>query len=126
MHTTVPEPGALFDKAQRDLSVGTAWLVVLAAIARAAEPIHGYEIARILTDSSPAGVAIKHGTLYPVLRTMEAEGLVTSALIPSNEGPARKCFSLTAAGRVTLDEWIEAWQRTRTWVDGVVDQRPRS
>lgn len=126
MHSTLPEPGALFDKAQRDLSVGTAWLVVLAAIARASEPIHGYEIARILTDSSPEGVAIKHGTLYPILRTMEAEGLVTSALIPSNEGPARKCFSLTAAGRVTLDEWTQAWSRTRLWVDSVLFQRQKA
>lgn len=113
----------LFDKAQRDLGVGTAWLVVLAAIARASVPIHGYEIARTLSDSAPPGVAIKHGTLYPILRTMEAEGLITSTLVPSSEGPARKCFTLTPLGRVTLGAWAEAWGRTRAWVDGIVGGR---
>ena len=119
MDITAPEPGVLFDKAQRDLGVGTAWLVVLAVIAQAVQPIHGYEIARLLTDSAPSGVAMKHGTLYPILRTMEAEGLIVSQLVASNEGPARKCFTLTAVGRVTLDTWVEAWRRTRTWVDQI-------
>lgn len=125
MDSTVTDPNALFDRAQRDLGVGTAWLVVLAVIAKATGKsggaVHGYEIARQLTDSAPPGVAMKHGTLYPILRTMEAEGLVTSQLVASNEGPARKCFTLTPAGRATLDVWAEAWGRTRVWVDGIVE-----
>ncbi len=107
-------------KAQRDLAVGVAWLAVLASIGRAKAPIHGYELARSLSDTAPPGVTIKHGTLYPILRTMEAEGLVTSALVASNEGPARKCFTMTALGRQTLQEWVRAWERTRGWIDGVV------
>jgi PadR family transcriptional regulator PadR len=118
--TTASDIGSLTDKAQRDLGVGTAWLVVLAAIARAGTPIHGYELARSLSDSAPPGVTIKHGTLYPILRTMESEGLVTSVLVASNEGPARKCFSMTIAGWHTLQAWVESWRRTRNWVDGVV------
>ena len=110
----------LHDKLERDLSVGTAWLVVLAAIARSAEPIHGYEITRRLTEESPEGLEFRQGTLYPMLRTMESEGLIEGTLVPSNAGPARKCFRLTADGRRTLDAWIAVWSRTNRWVNRVI------
>ena len=113
-------PSDLSGKLQRDLSVGTAWLVVLAAIARADEPIHGYEIARQLADEAPEGLSFKQGTLYPMLRSMEADGLVRSTLVPSTEGPARKCFTLTAEGRRVLAAWTETWRSTNRWVNRVL------
>jgi PadR family transcriptional regulator PadR len=110
----------LVDKIESDLSGGTAWLVVLAAIARSDEPIHGYEIARQLSEEAPEGLTFKQGTLYPMLRTMEAEGLIASTLVPSNEGPARKCFRMSADGRRTLSAWIGFWKNTDRWVNRVI------
>ncbi len=128
-------PGdTIADKAQRDLGVGTAWLVVLATIARAQSPVHGYEIARSLSSLSAnsatphggvvGGVGVKHGTLYPILRTMEAEGLVTSTLVPSTQGPARRCFTITPAGRSTLESWAASWRATRGHVDELLGGLP--
>ncbi len=111
----------LGDKVQRDLSVGTAWLVVLATIEARAEAVHGYELARALAAAAPEGVVFKHGTLYPILRTMEQEGLVSSELVPSTEGPARKCFRLTEGGRRTLGTWKSSWRRTERWVNQVLN-----
>lgn len=108
------------DKLQRDLSVGTAWLVVLATIAAAKDPIHGYEIARQLANEAPEGLSFKQGTLYPMLRALESDGLVRSTLVPSTEGPARKCFTLTAEGRRVLKSWSETWRATSAWIDRVV------
>ena len=68
MRHTTAMPSDLPNKIERDLSVGTAWLVVLATIAGADEPIHGYEIARRLADEAPEGLSFKQGTLYPMLR----------------------------------------------------------
>jgi PadR family transcriptional regulator PadR len=113
-------PAPLDDKLERDLSVGTAWLVVLATIARAEEAIHGYEIARQLAAEAPEGLSFKQGTLYPMLRTMESEGLLRSELVPSSEGPARKCFTLTADGRRVLVAWHDTWRRTNKWVNRVL------
>ena len=107
-------------KILKDLSNGTAWLVVLATVAGSDEAIHGYEIGRRLADEAPEGLSFKQGTLYPMLRTMEAEGLVRSTLVPSNEGPARKCFTITAEGRRVLAAWVEAWKRTGRWVNKVI------
>jgi PadR family transcriptional regulator, regulatory protein PadR len=110
----------LHDKLERDLSVGTAWLVVLAAIARSDEPVHGYEITRQLTEESPEGLVFRQGTLYPMLRTMEAEGLIAGTLVPSTSGPARKCFRLTDDGKRTLEAWVAFWNRTNRWVNRVI------
>jgi len=115
-------PSDLPNKIERDLSVGTAWLVVLATIAGAAEPIHGYEIARRLADEAPEGLSFKQGTLYPMLRTMEVDGLIRSTLVPSNEGPARKCFTLTADGKRVLAAWVATWRRTNRWVNTVLGE----
>ena len=113
-------PPRLADKLERDLSVGTAWPVVLAVIAGAEEPIHGYEIGRRLADEAPEGLSFKQGTLYPMLRAMEADGLVRSTLVPSTEGPARKCFVLTPEGRRVLTAWADTWRRTSRWVNRIV------
>lgn len=110
----------LHDRLERDLSGGTAWLVVLAAIARSDEAVHGYEITRQLAEEAPEGLIFKQGTLYPMLRTMEAEGLISSTLVPSTEGPARKCFRLTDDGHRTLAAWIAFWDNTNRWVNGVL------
>ena len=113
-------PPRLADKLERDLSVGTAWLVVLAVIAGAEDPIHGYEIGRRLADEAPEGLSFKQGTLYPMLRAMESDGLVRSTLVPSTEGPARKCFVLTPEGRRVLAAWADTWRRTSRWVNRIV------
>jgi PadR family transcriptional regulator PadR len=110
----------LEDRILKDLSNGTAWLVVLSLVAGSEEPIHGYEIGRRLADEAPEGLSFKQGTLYPMLRTMEAEGLVRSTLVPSSEGPARKCFTITGEGRRVLSSWVDAWKRTGRWVNRIV------
>jgi PadR family transcriptional regulator PadR len=115
-------PTDLPNKIERDLSVGTAWLVVLATIAGADEPIHGYEIGKRLADEAPDGLSFKQGTLYPMLRSMEADGLVRSTLVPSSEGPARKCFTLTAEGKRVLASWITTWRNTNRWVNKVLGE----
>lgn len=110
----------LEDKILKDLSNGTAWLVVLAIVASSDDPIHGYEIGRRLADEAPEGLSFKQGTLYPMLRTMESEGLVRSTLVPSTEGPARKCFTITAEGRRVLVVWVDAWKRTGRWMNRII------
>jgi PadR family transcriptional regulator, regulatory protein PadR len=113
-------PSDLQDKILKDLSNGTAWLVVLAIVAGSDEPAHGYEIGRRLADEAPEGLSFKQGTLYPMLRMMEAEGLVRSTLVPSTEGPARKCFTITAEGRRVLVVWVDAWKRTGRWMNRII------
>jgi PadR family transcriptional regulator, regulatory protein PadR len=107
-------------KLQKELSSGTVSLALLALLARAEGPLYGYQIAKEL-DSFGEGLPVKQGTLYPVLRSLETAGLLTSEVEPSVSGPPRRYYSATADGREALELWRGAWVRTREFVDAVLE-----
>ncbi|MEY3952181.1 MAG: hypothetical protein RL320_983 [Pseudomonadota bacterium] len=108
------------ERFHKSISTGTAGLVVLATVAASIEPLHGYEIGRRLADQAPEGLSFKQGTLYPMLRNMEEDGLLSSTLQPSPEGPARKCFSITPKGQEVLEAWTQSWAQSSRWVNRIL------
>jgi PadR family transcriptional regulator PadR len=107
-------------KLQKELSSGIVSLALLALLERAETPLYGYQIAKEL-DSFGGGLPVKQGTLYPVLRSLEAGGLLTSEVEPSVTGPPRRYYSVTEAGGQALGLWRGAWIRTREFVDAVLE-----
>jgi PadR family transcriptional regulator PadR len=108
-------------KFQKELNAGTVSLVLLAILDRSAEPLYGYQIAKSIEGGWQDSVPIKQGTLYPVLRSMEENGLLTSSVEPSVAGPPRKYYTITDAGRGVLGEWKSHWTRTRDFVDATLE-----
>ena len=96
-------------------------LVLLAILDRSPEPLYGYQIAKRIEGGWQEGVPVKQGTLYPVLRSMEENGLLTSRVEPSVSGPPRKYYSITDRGTAVLGEWKTAWSRTRDFVDATLE-----
>ena len=107
-------------KFRKELNAGTVALVLLAIMERAEEAQYGYQIAKKLEEMAAEGVPVKQGTLYPVLRSMDDGGLLSSTVEPSVSGPPRKYYSITEEGREVLAEWKEEWMRTRDFVDAVL------
>lgn len=58
---------------------------------------YGYELVKTL--AALPGFGVTEGTLYPLLSRLRAQGLVRTRLEESLEGPARKYYVLTPAGR---------------------------
>ncbi len=58
---------------------------------------YGYELVKTLV--AIPGLGVTEGTLYPLLSRLRVQGLITSRLEESSEGPARKYYSLTSGGR---------------------------
>ncbi len=112
---------AIVRKFQKELNAGTVSLVLLAILARAEEPQYGYQIAKQLEGASDEGVPVKQGTLYPVLRSLEGQGLLSSRVEPSVSGPPRKYYSITEQGVSVLEDWKDVWSRTRDFVDGTLE-----
>lgn len=50
-------------------------------------------------------------TVYRTLRQLERAGLVSSFWDTSESGPARRMYSLTKAGEVSLNLWLEIFGR---------------
>jgi len=108
-------------KFQKELSSGTVSLVLLAVLGQSRQALYGYQIAKRLEDLGEAGVlAGKQSALYPVLRNLEANGLLDSEVEPSVSGPPRRYYRITKLGREVLREWIAAWEATRDSVDKVL------
>src|SRR5687768_18607586 len=89
-------------KFQKELSAGTVSLALLAVLSSAAEPMYGYQIAKRLEQVGEGVLAGKQSALYPVLRNLEASGLLESFVEPSVAGPPRRYYRITAAGRDVL------------------------
>jgi PadR family transcriptional regulator PadR len=107
-------------KFQKELNSGTAALVLLNLLARAAEPMYGYQIAKLMEFEDERVPMMKQGALYPVLRSLESSGLLDSHVDPSVSGPPRRYYSITDAGRQTLGNWIDIWNHTKNFVDDLL------
>jgi PadR family transcriptional regulator, regulatory protein PadR len=80
---------------------------------------HGYAIARVVEQDSGDALRMGEGTLYPVLRALEQDGLVASAWETADSGPARKVYHITEAGRAEYDRRLRDW-RSRVQAMGAV------
>jgi len=117
----VDESGSQLKKFQKELSSGTVSLVLLAVLGQSRQPMYGYQIAKRLEDGGEGVLAGKQSALYPVLRNLEAAGLLASEVEPSVSGPPRRYYRITPMGLRVLDEWTYAWTATRDFVNTVLE-----
>lgn len=77
--------------------------------------LYGYEL---MEQAAAFGFgAMNSPTTYRTLRRMEEDGVVESAWETSKEGPAKRVYSITAAGLVYLDLWAESLEQYRRTTD---------
>jgi len=84
-------------------------------------PLHGYELIDRLPEVAGEG-RIDVGNLYRLLRSLEAEGLVSSEWSADLPGPAKRTYELTDEGRRLLDRWAEALHQARADVQAFLDR----
>jgi PadR family transcriptional regulator AphA len=65
----------------------------------------GYDMKRFVDHSTRFFWAASYGQIYPELRRLQKEGLVTSESAPAGGRP-RTLYRLTEAGEHALDEWL--------------------
>ena len=94
--TTPPD---YFDNWTVQLRKGLLEVCVLNAL-EAEKERYGYDLVKSLVNTPALGVT--EGTIYPLLSRLRVQGLVTTRLVESSEGPARKYYSLTQKGRKSI------------------------
>lgn len=100
------------DNWSAQLRRGVLELVVLATLRE--QRCYGYDLVQRLAGLE--ALQVGEGTVYPLLNRLKREGLVTSELEESSEGPARKYYRLTRSGEAELDWMLGRW---RGLVDGI-------
>ena len=80
--------------------------LILAVLAQLKAEHHGYGLRKALADR---GLAIDEGTLYPLLRRLETQGLLVSEWREEDKRNKR-FYRLSAEGRQTLKLLLAEWQ----------------
>ncbi len=88
------------------LRKGVVELLVLRLLASRGE-LHGYAIVKELL--SLGRLVAGESTVYPVLKRLESDGLLTARWVEAEGGPPRKYYAVTAAGHEFLDEARREW-----------------
>jgi transcriptional regulator len=74
-------------------------------------PRHGHGIAVTIQRSSEDDLLVDHGSLYPALRRLEGQGLITSKWGVSDLNRRARFYELTRAGRKKLTAETGKWER---------------
>ena len=93
------------------LRKGVLDMCVLALLAR--QDGYAYDIASRLAEE----IGMGEGTIYPLMRRMQEDGMVSTYLMETSGGPPRKYYRLTAAGRTTLKAQRGEWKNFQAAVE---------
>ena len=91
------------DGTQAQLKRGVLEMCVLALLSRADN--YAYDIASQLATA----IGMGEGTIYPLLRRMQTDGLLDDYLVDSPAGPPRRYYRVTKAGQARLKQERAIW-----------------
>jgi PadR family transcriptional regulator PadR len=83
-------------------------------------PTHGHGIAKSIERQSEDALKVEHGSLYPALQRLQAEGWISAEWGVSKNNQRAKYYRLTAAGRRQLTAETSRWERFVRAVTGVL------
>ena len=87
---------------------GTLHMLILKTLAL--EPMHGYGIGIRLEQISQGVFQVNGGSLFPALRRLERDGLITGKWRVTENNRRAKYYMLTAQGRVQLKRETRDWE----------------
>jgi PadR family transcriptional regulator, regulatory protein PadR len=101
---------------------GVLDLAVLAVVAD--EDAYGYDIVRRLREAGLDDVG--DASVYGTLRRLFRSGALSSYVVPSDEGPHRKYYAVTAAGRDALTTGTKTWRHFADVLDELLGTQGRA
>jgi PadR family transcriptional regulator, regulatory protein PadR len=115
----MPDANEPIDKLRQELRRGVVVLAVLSALR---SPRYGYSLIQALGEQ---GLPVEEGTLYPLMRRLEAQGWLESDWDTSEARP-RKYYRLSAAGQAVLTAMRAEWDDTVSVMQRILDQPPHA
>jgi PadR family transcriptional regulator PadR len=102
-------------KFEQDLRKG---VLVLAVLSQLRAPQYGYSLRQALAER---GMPIEEGTLYPLLRRLEGQGLLASEW-RIEDGPPRRYYTLSEQGVETYRDLVTAWGSLTSVMDRLLNE----
>lgn len=92
-------------------------VLVLAVLSQLRQVQYGYSLRQALAER---GMPIEEGTLYPLLRRLEGQGVLASEW-KIEEGPPRRYYRLNDAGEALLAELTATWNALAATMAGLLE-----
>jgi len=109
----MPVESDIFETLRLELRRGS---LILAVLGQLRGEHYGYTLRKALAE---AGVEIDEGALYPMLRRLEAQGLLTSEW-REEEKRNKRFYRLSAEGEAVLARLIDEWRGLNAAVDQIL------
>jgi len=107
----------LYDKLTQELRRG---ILVLAVLSRLEEERYGYDLISRLAEK---GLEIEQGTLYPLLRRLESQGLLSSEWNVEGSRP-RRYYTLNEDGEAMVAALTTEWRSLAEIMDSLLEDIP--
>lgn len=106
---------ALYDKMLQELRRG---VLVLAVLNQLEQAQYGYSLKQILSDK---GLDINEGTLYPLMRRLETQGLLESEWQVIDDARPRRYYQISPSGAAILANLTQEWQELTTTMNQLLN-----
>jgi len=104
-----------------DLIRGHTDTIILAQLLR--KDSYGYEINKIIAQTSGGQYELKEATLYTAFKRLEDAGMITSYWGDEAVGARRRYYTITALGRETYDRLLREWEQAKQIIDGLLEEK---
>ena len=81
-------------------------VIVLAVLSQCSQEQYGYSLMKSLSEK---GLEIDQGTLYPLLRRLESQGLLSSSWRLEDARP-RRYYLISSEGQQILPKLVQEWE----------------
>ncbi|ABR47747.1 transcriptional regulator, PadR-like family [Alkaliphilus metalliredigens QYMF] len=105
-------------KINKDLMKGSTSMLILNLLST--ENMYGYQMVKELEKRSDNTFTLKEGTMYPILHTLESEGMVESYWDEGTTARKRKYYQITGKGKKLLLEKKKEWELYSSTVNKVI------
>lgn len=92
--------------------------LVLAVLSQLDQPEYGYSLKQALTEK---GLDINEGTLYPLLRRLEKQKLLSSDWQVINDARPRRYYQISKEGKAILRQLAVEWYVIVSVMDGLLE-----
>jgi len=110
----VPD-AALLDNLKLELRRGC---LIVAVLSQLQTEHYGYTLRKSLADR---GMAIEESTLYPLLRRLETQGLLSSEWREEDKRNKR-FYRLSEAGGAMLTQLLKEWDAINSWLNRIIEE----
>ncbi len=107
-------PEEILNGLLQELRRGT---IVMCVLAQLKKPHYGYSLVQSLTE---AGMPTEAGTLYPLLRRLEKQGLLKSEWETGGAKP-RKYYVITPQGTQIYENLYAQWEKLAVTIEQITD-----